>query len=159
MALDQKGIGEALGRIASGVFVITAGKGDKGTGFVASWVQQAAFEPPLVSLAVKQGRAIQTLIESGEPFVVHVLGEGQKKIISHFAKGFAPGEAAFEGVAVKAGVTGAPVIDGVTAYLECKFHSKTAAGDHVIYLGEVVAGGVGDEAEPDVRLRKNGLAY
>jgi len=159
MGTEKTTIGKALGQIPGGVFVVTAGKGEKGTGFLASWVQQAAFEPPLISIAVKQGRPIQALIESGEPFAVHVLGKDQKKIAAHFAKGFAPGEAAFEGVGVRTGVTGAPVLDGVNAYLECRFYGKTTAGDHVIYLAEVVAGAAVEGSEPEVRVRKDGFAY
>ena len=157
---DNKTLGEAIGKIASGTFVVTAKSGDESTGFLASWVQQAAFEPPLISLAVKADRAIKPLLDAGGSFVVNVVAVDDQTLFSHFAKGFAPGEDAFDGVEYAAGQTGAPILAGALAYVECTVHSTVPAGDHVLYLGEAVAGAVTDaSAQPSVRLRKSGFGY
>ena len=75
-----------LGRLPSGIYILTVGEGNDSTGMLASWVQQAAFEPPMVSVALKRGRHISERIEAGEPFVLNVVGEGHKSLLKHFAK-------------------------------------------------------------------------
>ena len=51
---------------------------------LASWVMQAGFEPPMVSVAVKQGRYVCDWLTEGQPFVLNLVGEGQKKLLKHF---------------------------------------------------------------------------
>src|SRR5690554_1181470 len=66
----KKQVAQALGQIPSGCFVMTAAHGGKATGILASWVQQASFDPPMVTVAVKHGRPIQELLESSGHFVL-----------------------------------------------------------------------------------------
>src|SRR5437764_15100076 len=94
---EQKQLGAALGRIPSGLFVLTARRGDAETGMLASWVQQCSFDPPQVSVALGRGRDLAAWLTDGAPFTLNVLGDGQRKLLSHFGKGFALGEPAFEG--------------------------------------------------------------
>ena len=156
---DRNALGEALGLIVSGAFVVTARYDEQSTGFLASWVQQAAFEPPLISLAVKVGRPIQDLLNAGAPFVVNILAKGQDALFKHFARGFSLDEPAFEGVRTIYGITGSPILADALAYLECRPHSRLPAGDHVLYIGEVVAGEVAGSGAPQVRVRKSGFEY
>ena len=51
---DTKSLDPVLGRVPSGIFILTVGTGDRATGMLASWVMQAGFEPPMVTVAVKQ---------------------------------------------------------------------------------------------------------
>src|SRR5881396_183780 len=87
-----------LGRIPSGVYVLTVRSGEQETGMLASWVMQAGFEPPTVSVAVKKGRYVADWLHAGRPFVLNVVPHGQAKTLQHFGRGFAPGEPAFEGI-------------------------------------------------------------
>ena len=86
-----------LGRVPSGIFILTAGSGDRATGMLASWVMQAGFEPPMVSVAVKKERYLADWISEGQPFVLNLVGEDQAIFLKHFGKGFEPNEPAFEG--------------------------------------------------------------
>jgi flavin reductase (DIM6/NTAB) family NADH-FMN oxidoreductase RutF len=157
---DKNDIGGALGRIVSGAFIVTAAKGDERTGFLASWVQQASFEPPMVTLAVKRDRSIRGLLDAGASFVINVLAEDEQSLFGHFAKGFAPGEDAFVGISATDGVLGVPILSDALACLECKIVGSWGAGDHMVYVGEVAAGAVGDnEAAPQTRVRKSGFTY
>jgi flavin reductase (DIM6/NTAB) family NADH-FMN oxidoreductase RutF len=56
-------------------------------------------------------------------------------------------------------VTGVPVIPEALAYLDCVLRQEVTAGDHILFLGEVVAGSVTSEGEPMIRIRKNGFDY
>ena len=46
----------------------------------------------------------------------------------------------FEGLAFHTEVTGAPILDDALAWVDCRVHSEHSAGDHTIFVGEVVAG-------------------
>ncbi len=85
--MNSKAIGPALGRVPSGLFVVTYLAGEIEQAMLASWVQQCSFEPPMLSVAVKQGRGISDWLTEGANFVVNVLAEGQTDLISHFGKG------------------------------------------------------------------------
>src|SRR4051812_37836938 len=91
----------ALGRIPSGLFILTARHGNSETGMLASWVQQCSFDPPQVSVAVKKGRDVLDWLVDGASFVLNVLPEGAKSLIGHFGKGFELGQPAFDGLKVQ----------------------------------------------------------
>src|SRR5262245_3763085 len=108
----------ALGRVPSGLFVLTARRGHTTTGMLVSWVQQCSFDPPQISLALKPHRSVADWLKDGVPFVLNILGEGQKRLISHFAKGFDPGEPAFTGFHVEPNSEGVPVLTAALGHLE-----------------------------------------
>jgi flavin reductase (DIM6/NTAB) family NADH-FMN oxidoreductase RutF len=98
---DRKhSLGAALGRIPSGLFVVTVRHGDAETGMLASWVQQCSFEPPQISVAVKQGRDVLAWLTDGAPFTLNVLDDSQTDMLIHFGKGFQLDEPAFNGLEV-----------------------------------------------------------
>src|SRR5262245_4141735 len=102
-------IGRGLGRIPSGVAILTTKNGGDTGAMLASWFQQAAFDPPLVSVAIKKGRPVGTVLASSKKFVLNILHTGQKDMLVHFGKGFEPGENPFKGVATETHQTGLPV--------------------------------------------------
>ncbi len=108
-----------LGRIPSGVYVLTVRSGDEETGMLASWVMQAGFDPPMVSVAVRKGRYVADWLRAGEPFVLNVVCEGQARTLRHFSRGFAPGEPAFDGLEITRTPGGLAVLGGSLGHLEC----------------------------------------
>jgi len=150
---------EALGRIPSGLFIITARSGERETGMLASWVQQCSFDPPRISVAVHKGRYILDWLTPGTAFVVNVIPEGGKALIAHFGTGFEPGEPAFENIEVRREGEAPPILAAAHAYLECHVAAHFDAGDHVLVLGNVVAGSLLAEGKPITHTRKNGLKY
>ncbi len=150
----------ALGRIPSGLFVLTARHGDRETGMLASWVQQCSFDPPQVSVAVRKGRYLLDWLTADAAFAVNVLAEGQKSLVAHFGKGFDPGEPAFDGLEVRRDATAAPVLTAAHAYLDCRVAGRSdAGGDHVIVFGRVVGGAVQHDARPATHVRRSGTHY
>src|SRR5947208_4442610 len=96
----DKSLAAALGRVPSGLFVLTARDGARETGMLASWVQQCSFAPPQLTAALSKDRWVLDWLADDTTFAVNVLGEGQKQLVAHFGKGFGPGEPAFEGLEV-----------------------------------------------------------
>lgn len=149
------GISTALGRIPSGLFVVSWRAADADRGMLASWVMQAGFAPPLVSVAVATSRDLLADLDRGTTFAVSVLAESQRSLLARFGK---PAADAFADLAIHRTQAGVAVLADAAAWLDCRPAARAAHGDHVIVLAEVVAAG-GTGAEPAVHVRKNGLRY
>jgi flavin reductase (DIM6/NTAB) family NADH-FMN oxidoreductase RutF len=155
----EQALAAALGRVPSGLFVLTVRKGDQETGMLASWVQQCSFDPPQISLAVKPGRFAADLLTDKAAFVVNILPEGANDLLKHFGKGFGPGEPAFTGLDVYATAEGVPVLRAALAHLDCRVADRFRTGDHDLVIGRVVGGRLHSEGLPAVHIRKSGAHY
>jgi flavin reductase (DIM6/NTAB) family NADH-FMN oxidoreductase RutF len=157
--MSQPSWAPVLGRVASGLYILAARHGDQETGMLASWVMQAGFEPPMVTVALGRDRFITKWIESDAPFVLSLLGEDQKSLLSHFGRGFEPGVPAFEGLEIIRTPLGLPAIANSLGYVECRARSSVVSGDHRIFLAEVVGGDSFRDGQPYVHIRKSGQRY
>ena len=149
----------ALGRIPSGLFILTARRGDKETGMLASWVQQCAFDPPHVSCALKRDRLLTEWLRAGTPFTLNILDDDQTDMVAHFGRGFALDEPAFERLDVERPDGTAAVLTESLAYLTCQVTGHLRVGDHEIFVAQVTGGRVLNEGHPMVHVRRNGLHY
>ncbi|MDJ0733728.1 MAG: diflavin flavoprotein [Nostocaceae cyanobacterium] len=152
---------KSLGRISGGLYIITAKKGDVQSAMLASWVSQASFKPLGVSIAVAKDRAIESLMQVGDKFVLNVLEEGNYQgLMKHFLKRFAPGADRFAGVKTQEAENGSPILADALAYMECEVASRMDGGDHWIVYSTIYAGKV---SKPDsltaVHHRKVGNHY
>ena len=150
---------QALGRVPSGVFILTVRHDEQETGMLASWVQQAAFQPPAVTIAVQQDRFVANWLTAGAPLVLNVVAEGGHALLKHFGRGFEPGVEAFDGLRVSRSQHGVPVLQDAAGYLECRPTSHVDSGDHRIFLAEVIGGQMDDSRSPMVHVRKSGAHY
>jgi flavin reductase (DIM6/NTAB) family NADH-FMN oxidoreductase RutF len=156
---SSESLAAALGRVPSGLFILTARAGHHETGRLVSWVQQCSFDPPQVSVAVNKSGDVMEWLSDGAPFVLNVIPEGGKALIVHFGKGFAPDEPAFNGLDVRRDGETPPVLCASHAYLVCRVSDRLDAGDHILLIGRVTAGGVLHDGKPTTHVRKNGLRY
>lgn len=152
---------KALGRISGGLYIITAKKGDISSAMLASWVAQASFQPLGLSIAVAKDRAIESLMQVGDRFVLNVLEEGNyQKLMRHFLKRFAPGADRFAGVRTQPAQNGAPILTEALAYMECEVVSRMDCGDHWVVYSHIYEGRVSKpEALTAVHHRKVGNHY
>lgn len=160
---QSENLGAVLGRTPSGIFILIAGDGEgKTTGMLASWVQQASFEPPQVTVAVNKKRYINEWLAKSPQLTLNLVGESQGHFLKQFGRGFEPDEPAFEGVETSTGENGIPVLSDCLGCLEGNVINSMEAGDHVIYLVELTAGQPSEElanSGPMVHIRKNGFNY
>jgi len=157
LSSERDSIGSAIGRIPSGCCILTVTNDGRSTGVLVSWVQQAAFDPPTISVCLKRGRPAGPLIDAAGRFLLNIIPEDAKPMFRHFGRGFSPEEDAFAGLSVVQTEFG-PLLGDCIAHLGCKVVNQIAVGDHDLYVAEVVAAR-GADASPYVHLRKNGLSY
>jgi len=157
--MSKTDLDSALGRVASGIYILTIGQGDRATGMLASWAMQAGFEPPMVSVAVKKGRYVEEWLNAGEPFLLNIVAEKQFGMLKHFGSGFDIGEPAFEDLETVTSECEVPALADCLGYLECEPVSHADSGDHRIFLAEVVGGKMQSDAAPMVHIRKSGKQY
>lgn len=152
---------KALGRISGGLYIITAQKGDIKSAMLASWVSQASFKPLGLTIAVAKDRAIESLMQVSDRFVLNILEESNyQALMKHFLKRFPPGADRFEGVNTQTATNGSPILTDALAYVECKVESRMELSDHWIVYASVDAGRVSKaDALTAVHHRKVGNYY
>ncbi len=164
-AIDGE-LDKALGRLSGGLYVVTARQqtadGARSSAMVASWVSQASFDPPGITVAVAKDRAIESLMQVGDRFVLNILREdNHQQLLRHFLKRFPPGADRFAGIPTLEGAAaGGPVLGDALAFLGCRVLQRLEGPDHWIIYAEVEQGNVSDtEATTAVHHRKVGNHY
>jgi flavin reductase (DIM6/NTAB) family NADH-FMN oxidoreductase RutF len=148
-----------LGRVPSGLFVLTVRWEQRETGLLVSWVQQCSFRPPLVSIALRRDRPINAWLAEGTAFTLNVLDDTQTDMVAHFGKGFELDEPAFEGLEVDRSLGAAPVLTEALAFLDLHVRHRHETGDHDLFVAEAIAGRLLGEGHPMVHIRKSGFHY
>lgn len=120
---------QAVGRILGSLCVVAAKRGELTSAMLASWVSQASFNPPGLTVAVAKDRAIEPLMHTGDNFVLNILKEGMN-LRRHFLKPFAPAEDRFAGLNIQLAANGCYILSDALAYLECTVESRIECGDH-----------------------------
>ena len=152
---------KALGRLSSGLYILTARKDDVSSAMLASWVIQASFRPLGVAIAVAKDRAIESLLQVDDTLVLNVLQEGNyHRLMKHFLKRFPPGADRFASIATYNAGNGAPILAEALAYVECTVTHRMAASDHWILYCTAATGRVSNtDGLTAVHHRKAGSHY
>lgn len=139
----------ALGVFATGVTVITSRSSEHAYGMTANAFSSLSLDPPLVLVCVISGTTGEQTIEKNRSFAVNILGAHQEAISRFFSWRDRPqGAEAFQEIPHSESATGCPIIEGVAGYLDCRLAAAHQAGDHVIFVGEVLALGFDQDVEP-----------
>ncbi|XZO01847.1 MAG: diflavin flavoprotein [Microcoleus sp.] len=150
---------QAVGRLVGSLCVLSAKRGEVSSAMLASWVSQATFSPPGLTIAVAKDRAIEALMYAGDRFVLNILAEG-RQLRRYFMKNFAPGEDRFAGVETMEASNGCPVLKDALAYLECEVVSRMECGDHWVVYAKVENGHLlNNDGVTAVHYRKSGSHY
>jgi 3-hydroxy-9,10-secoandrosta-1,3,5(10)-triene-9,17-dione monooxygenase reductase component len=138
---DQARFREVLGHFATGITIVTATEDGEPVGFSCQSFAALSLDPPMVILAPAKSSTSWPRIARAGAFCVNVLGEHQEAVCRAFA---VSGGDKFDGVKWSPGVTGAPVIDGSLAIIECTLGAIYEGGDHELVTGHVVDMEVGE---------------
>lgn len=132
---------QAVGRIVGSLCVVAGQRGNVRSGMLASWVTQASFNPPGITVAIAKDRAVESLTHTEDSFVLNILKEGMN-VRRHFLQSFAPGDDRFAGLETETAENGCPIIKDALAYLECTVQSRMDCGDHWLVYAVVDNGQV-----------------
>ncbi|QHG65601.1 flavin reductase family protein [Pseudomonas putida] len=137
IGFDPQAFRAALGTFTTGVTIITS-QGEDGApvGITANSFNSVSLNPPLVLWSLsKQARSLP-VFSSGKHWNVHVLSIGQEQLSGRFAT---QGEDKFAEIELDNGISDAPLLQDCTARFQCRTAFQYEGGDHVIFVGEVLA--------------------
>lgn len=142
-----------LGKFATGITVVTVGNAAP-RGMTANSFTSVSLDPPLILVCVLREAAMHNAILDEGSFAVSVLSAGQEQVARYFADHRRPrGEGEFSVVDSAPGLhTGAPILSGALAWMECRLAAVYGGGDHTIFLGEVLDLGTGEPHEDQSAL-------
>ena len=136
MSIDPDTFRSVLGRFASGVTVITTcDDAGRDFGMTVSAFSALSLTPPLVLCCIDRAAAMHEILQRTQHFTVNILASPQEALSRRFSD--LDAQERFDGVGFSRGRRGAPILDDVLAFIECKFLSCVDAGDHGIFVGEV----------------------
>lgn len=139
-------IDDALQTFSYGVYIVSGKRGGAINGLTCAWAMRVSMSPPLVAVAVGKPRFTHDFIKEGQAFAVSVLAEGQESIGRYFGTVSGREEDKFSRYEHESRVTGAPILMDCAAWLDCRLLHSYDAGDHTIFVGEVVDAGTSGKA-------------
>ncbi|WP_167513524.1 flavin reductase family protein [Streptomyces bauhiniae] len=144
-AFDSAHFRRVLGHFPTGVVAVSAIDGDEPVGLTVGSFTSVSLEPPMVGFFPSATSTSWPRIERAGSFVANVLAEHQANLSAVFA---ASGGDKFGRLGWHRGVTGAPILDGVAAWIECEVADVVPAGDHLFVLGRVLDLAVAGDPRP-----------
>ena len=148
MPIPPEEFRHSLSQWASGVTVITTRRPGGIHGMTASAFCSVSLDPPLVLVCVDRRNRTHRYLDENQAFCVHILAEGQEELSQRCAGRRGDEGKELHDVPYRTGATGAPILEGCLAYLDCRVIYAHDGGDHTIFLGEIVAAGYREDAEP-----------
>ena len=156
--MNVERIGAALGKIPSGVFIATSTQDGEEIGMLASFVEQAGFNPPTITVAIGLDRRLNQAVEESNMIGINILAEEDARLMKAFNQ--QDNRSPFDSIELEDNEYELPQLCDALAFLACKIIGKIEGGDHIIYAAEVVDGVLNDPSRsPMVRVRKNGFHY
>ncbi len=150
---------QAVGRVTGSLCVLTAKNRGTDIGLLTSWVAQASFNPPGITVAVRKDGVGTVLVSPGEPFVLNILREG-RNVRRHFLKPQLPGEDRFIDIPTAEADNGCLMLKEALAYLECTVQDRMECNDHWLLYATISNGKLLDSTGVTaVNHRKSGNQY
>lgn len=145
-----------------GLYVVGSRAGDRRNLMTLNWATQVSFEPKLFGIGVEKTAFTHDLITEGGAFTLNTIDREDRAIVRKFTKPVEhdPVAKSLNGFPYREGLTGAPILAGAVAWLDCEVRQAVDTGDHTFFVGEVVdAGFQKDEATPVLRMEDTRMNY
>ena len=142
MSIDPDAFRSLLGRFASGITVVTTvDETGRDVGMTVSAFSSVSLDPPLVVICVARDASVFNELTAAHYVVVNILAAEQESLSRRFA---GPVSDRFDGLGYSRAKTGAPILDDVLAWCECRVVHRHEAGDHLLLVAEAERGAVRD---------------
>ena len=136
--IDATAFKRVMRRVPTGVTIVTSLREGSPRGVTVSAFASVSLEPPTVLICINRAARSYLYISASKIFCVNVLAAGQRELAERFAAKL--GENQFEGVAYSIDASGAPVLEGCLAHLDCAVSEEHHVGSHSIFIGRVLSG-------------------
>jgi flavin reductase (DIM6/NTAB) family NADH-FMN oxidoreductase RutF len=146
--LTKEHFRRVMGQFATGVTVVTTRLGDEVHGLTANAVCSVSLEPLLVLVCVDHAADTHPLLEKSGVFAVNILSDEQEGLSRVFAGPTEEKAGRLETMGYRTAATGAPIIEGCLAYLDCRVVAAYPGGDHTIFVGQVEEAEIGEDVPP-----------
>jgi len=149
-----------MSHFASGVTIMTTTAEGRMHGMTVSAFASQSLDPLLILVSVERSTTMHKLVMESRAFAINILGEQAEGTARFFADNARLSGPEFEEGAYQLGVTGSPILEEATAYLEATLDRTLEAGDHTIMVGRVIALQVVRDTAPLIYYRSGyrGLA-
>jgi flavin reductase (DIM6/NTAB) family NADH-FMN oxidoreductase RutF len=142
---SENNIKKVLRKLEYGVYVVSMGKGNEGNAFTASWVAQVSSEPPMVMISVKNEHKSVPILQEHGAFVVNFVERDHDTVVKRYYGPAESGYAKLQTADIEPSpVTKTPVLNTLKGYLDCRIVETIAAGNHTLFIGEVMAAFIDD---------------
>jgi flavin reductase (DIM6/NTAB) family NADH-FMN oxidoreductase RutF len=147
MTIDPDSFRSVLGRFASGITVVTTRDSDqRDLGMTVSAFCSVSLRPPLVQVCVDHEASLHAALLQNQRYAVSILAADQEALSRRFST--ADSTRRFDGIGYRRGESGMVLLDDALAHLECRIVASHTAGDHTLFVGEVLAAERGRSAPP-----------
>ncbi|SVA11694.1 uncharacterized protein METZ01_LOCUS64548 [marine metagenome] len=155
--MNEKYRQQSLRMLSYGVYILSSVNEGEYCVSTITWVSQASFEPPMISVCIKRNSASYEIVKKRGEFILHLLGDNQKELASTFFK-----PTIFENEKLNGQEfsleNNLPLLKDIPAYIQCKVVEILENGDHPLFLAEVVDAKINNDSDP-LELRKTGWTY
>jgi flavin reductase (DIM6/NTAB) family NADH-FMN oxidoreductase RutF len=146
---ERRRLRDLMARFATGVSIVAARHGPFLAGMTANAIASISIDPPLMMASIARKAETHGAIVGSHAFAISILADDQRELAECFArpttaeklKGFCDAE-------WHEAETGSPVVDGALAFFDCRLSARHDGGDHTIFIGEIVAAGFREDADP-----------
>lgn len=146
---ERRRLRDMMARFATGVSVVAARHGPLLAGMTANAVASISVDPPLMMASIGRRAETHGAIIGSHAFAISVLAEEQRPLADCFARPTTARKlTGFCDAAWHEAESGSPILEGALAYFDCRLMNRYDGGDHTIFLGEIVAAGYREDAEP-----------
>jgi len=140
---------DLMARFATGVSVVAARHGPLLAGMTANAIASISVDPPLMMASIGRKAETHGGIVGSHAFAISILAADQQALAECFARPTTASKlTGFCGAAWHEAETGSPILEGAIAYFDCRLLERHDGGDHTIFIGEIVAAGYREDAEP-----------
>ncbi len=138
---------QALWKLINPIAVVTGGNKGVVSGFIASWITQISFVPPLVMVAINPRHYSYELIARSNAFAINLLRDDQAELVEWFGKRSGKSVDKLSATAYELSETGVPLLKDCLASIECTVMWMKEAGDHVAVVGSIVNAEIKSEGQ------------
>ena len=156
--MDQAAKKTILRKFTYGLHAIAVAHGDRANAFTANWITKVASEPPMVAVAVENDGASLALLRASGRFALSVFATGQRELAGHFGRPSSRNPDKLANIAHHPSPGGLPILDAALGWLECVVRGSLPAGDHTLFVAEVVEAGILREGDP-LTMQETGFRY